>query len=178
MRKIILQYGLLSGTLITAFTWISMYYCYQSAEMNGNMLVGFSAMFLSFSLMFPAIKKYRDQQLKRSISFGQAFLVGIGIAGIASTMYVIGWMIEYHTLMPDFLERFVKYSILELEKAKLSPEILAIEKANYETYRHNYDTLPGMALVTYLEILPPGLLLSLIAAFIMKKKPIPSSSVT
>ena len=87
-------------------------------------------------------------------------------------------MIQYHTLMPDFLERFVKYSILELEKAKLSPEILAIEKANYETYLHNYDTLPGMALVTYLEILPPGLLLSLIAAFIMKKKPIPSSSVT
>ena len=130
MRKIILQYGLLSGTLITAFTLISMYYCYQSADMKGNMLLGFAAMFLSFSLMFPAIKKYRDGVLNGRISFGQAFLVGIGIAGIASTMYVIGWMIEYHTVMPDFLERFVKYSILELEKTKLSPETLAIEKAN------------------------------------------------
>ena len=178
MRKIILQYGLLSGTLITAFTLISMYYCYQSADMKGNMLLGFAAMFLSFSLMFPAIKKYRDGVLNGRISFGQAFLVGIGIAGIASTMYVIGWMIEYHTVMPDFLERFVNYSILELEKAKLSPEMLAQEKANYETYRHNYDTLPRMALVTYLEILPPGILLSLLAAFIMKKKPIPGSSVT
>jgi hypothetical protein len=178
MRKIILQYGLLSGTLITVFTLISMYYCYQSADMKGNMLLGFAAMFLSFSLMFPAIKKYRDGVLNGRISFGQAFLVGIGIAGIASTMYVIGWMIEYHTVMPDFLERFVKYSMLELEKAKLSPEMLAQEKENYETYRHNYDTLPRMALVTYLEILPPGILLSLLAAFIMKKKPIPGSSVT
>lgn len=169
MKKIIVTYGLISGGLITTFTLISMYYCYKSAEMSGSLLLGLSAMLLSFSLLFPAIKKYRDQYSNGSVSFGKAFLIAICIVAIASTMYVIGWLIEYHTIMPDFLNRFVDFSVRELEKSNLSPELLAAEKAQFESYRHNYDTLTGMILYTYVEIFPLGLIMALLAATIMKR---------
>ncbi len=170
MRKIIFTYGLISGALITTFTLISMYYCYMSAEMSGSMLLGFSAMILAFCLMFPAVKKYRDQHLNGKITFAKAFFISTTIAVIASTMYVVGWIIEFHTIMPDFLERYITFTIRELQKSNLSPEKMAYEIAQYESYRHNYDTLGGMIAMTYVEILPVGIMMALITAFTMKKK--------
>jgi hypothetical protein len=171
MKKIIWTYGLLSGTFITLFMLISMYYCYQQTEMSGNMILGFSSMILAFSLMFVAIKKYRNESLGGSISFGKAFAIAISIAAIASTMYVIGWIIEFHTLMPDFMERYLNFSLQELENSGKSAEIIASEKEAIEQYRHSYDTLPGMILVTYLEIFPLGLIMALLAALVMKRPP-------
>jgi len=169
MRKIILTYGLISGAIITTFTLISMYISYRSAELSGSMVLGFSAMIIAFSLIFPAVKKFRDQHLKGQITFGKAFLVAVSIAFIASTMYVIGWIIEFHTLMPDFLDRYIAFSILELQKSKLSIEQLSLEIANLETYRGSYDTLSGMVAMTYVEIFPVGLLMSLIAGLVLKR---------
>jgi hypothetical protein len=85
-------------------------------------------------------------------------------------MYVVGWIIEFHTIMPDFLERYITFTIRELQKSNLSPEKMAYEIAQYESYRHNYDTLGGMIAMTYVEILPVGIMMALITAFTMKKK--------
>ena len=61
-------------------------------------------MLVAFSLIFVGIKKYRDQHGEGYISFGKGFKIGLLITLIASTIYVITWLIDYYYFMPDFME--------------------------------------------------------------------------
>jgi len=58
------------------------------------MLVGYAAMLLAFSLVYVGVKSYRDRENGGVICFGKAFQVGLLISLVASTIYVITWMID------------------------------------------------------------------------------------
>jgi hypothetical protein len=170
MKQVIWKNGLISGALITTFTLISMYFCYTSETMQGNMLLGFTAMFLAFAFIFVGVKNFRDKHNEGVVTFGKAFMVGLYIALISSSMYVIGWMFEYHLVMPDFMDKYVDYGIQHIDKASLSAEEYDKQVKGLESYRHTYDNKISMALLTYMEILPVGMLMSLIAALVFMRK--------
>ena len=73
-----------------------MAYCYAYNNFNGSMVVGYSAMILAFSFVFVGVKNFRDKENAGVITFGKAFQIGFLIALIASSMYVITWMVDYY----------------------------------------------------------------------------------
>ena len=170
MKRIVLVYGAISGVIISLFLVSSIGYCYASGNFEGNMLVGYASMILSFSLIFVCIKNFRDKQNEGIISFGKAFQIGLYITLIASTCYVLTWLIDYYFFIPDFMEKFSNHA---LEMAKSNGESAAEisqKSKEMETYKEMYKSPIGVTLLTYLEILPVGLLVSVISALILKKK--------
>lgn len=170
MKKNVLVYGLISGICVATFMSFSVAYCYGTGSFDGSMLLGYTAMLLSFSLIFVGVKNYRDQQHGGIISFGNAFLMALYMALIASTLYVIGWMIAYYNFFPDFLEKLASYQLSPAKVSQMTPAQIAGIREQMETFKDWYATPIGVARATYMEILPVGLVVSLITALILKRK--------
>ena len=93
------------------------------------------------------------------------------ISLVASTLYVITWAIEYHFFLPDFMDKYSGMQIRQLQESGISGAKLAEEIKNIETTSYKYKHNPFFfAMYTYLEILPIGILITLISSFILKKK--------
>ncbi len=106
MKKNILVCGLISGALVTSFMMYGMLRCYNDVNFSSSMLLGYASMLLAFSLVFVGIKNARDKYGDGTITFGKAFKTGFLISLIASTLYVLGWMLEYYFFLPDFMDKY------------------------------------------------------------------------
>ena len=89
---------------------------------------------------------------------------------IASTIYVIVWLIAYFYFEPDYLE---KLSAKMLDKLKASgASQIEIDKQTKEIadFAIKYKNPFFNAMMTYVEILPVGLIVTLISSLILKRK--------
>ena len=177
MKKTILIYGAIAGVIVSTFMGISMaVMSCGSGNADGeltSMIIGFSSMAVAFSLVFVGIKNYRDKQNGEVITFWKGFFLGLMISLVASTLYVITWGVEFHFFMPDFIDKYSAMQIDQLKKsgisgAKLEDAVKGIESDSY-SYKHNPFFF---AMYTYMEILPVGIIITLISALILKKKPV------
>jgi hypothetical protein len=170
MKKTVLKYGSFAGLIVAAML-ISMAAIGMDKVMFGpwGMIIGFGSMIIAFSFIFIGVKHYRDEVSGGTVTFGRALAVGALIAFVASTFYVVTWLVEYYVFLPDFME---KYAAACLESAKASgksaAEIAEVAK-DLESSREIYKTPLGVILFTYFEILPLGLFVALIAAAVLKR---------
>lgn len=178
MKRTVIVFGLISGAIISAFMGTSMALagCSSGTDYGTmSMVIGYAAMLIAFAFVFIGIKSHRDKVLGGSISFGRGLSVGLLIAFIASTMYVVTWAVEYHYFMPDFMDHYGEHMISSIDTVGKTPE--AIEALRAETtksvtdMKEIYAQPVGFALITYSEILPLGILVALISAAILKRKP-------
>ena len=124
MKKNVLVFGLISGLVVSTLMAISMVTMYNNPDAGhggGSMIIGYLSMLVAFSLIFVAVKNYRDKQNGGVISFGKAFKIGLLIALIGSTMYVIMWALLYNFYMPDFMDRYCA-QMIENAKAVIENE--------------------------------------------------------
>ncbi|CAH0994078.1 hypothetical protein EMA8858_00185 [Emticicia aquatica] len=170
MKKIILTNGLISGTIISVFTVCSIAYCYTSGNFNGNMLLGYTAMILAFSLIFVGIKNFRDKDNNGLITFGIAFKIGIYITLISSSIYVLAWLIDYYFFIPDFMEKYSSQMLQNAKSAGANQAELTAKETEMTGYKEMYKNPLGVIFLTYMEIMPVGLVVSLISALILRKK--------
>lgn len=168
MKKNVLVCGLIGGAWLSIMLVYSIYLCYQKESFEGNMVLGFAGMILAFSLIFIAVRNYRNKYNGGVITFGKAFKIGLYIALIASSMYVLTWVIDYYLFVPDFMDKFTEHS-LNIAKTK-GPEALAKAEEQIAWYIKMYKSPLMVVLLTYMEVLPIGVLIALIAAFILKRK--------
>ena len=96
MKKNILIYGLISGLVVAVLMAVNVGMVSKSGNFDNGLLIGYASMIIAFSLVFVGIRNFRDKYNGGVISFGKAFKVGIFITLIASTIYVIVWLIEEH----------------------------------------------------------------------------------
>lgn len=175
MKKNSLVFGAISGVIISAFMGVSMALmdCGSTSGDGGrtSMIIGFSAMAVAFSFIFVGIKNYRDKLNGGTITFGKAFLLGLFISLIASTIYVITWGIEFHFFMPDFIDKYSAMQVRELQQSGITGPALEEGIKGIERDSYNYKTNPlFFAMYTYAEILPIGILITLISAAILRRK--------
>lgn len=170
MKKIILVCGSIGGLIVSAMGLISTAVFCDSGDFKNGMVFGYASMIVAFSLIFVGVKNYRDKYNNGVVSFGKAFKIGFFITLVASTFYVISWLINFHFFIPDFYD---KYSILMLDQLKASGASAAAirdqtaEMAKIKEWSKNEFFV---IIMTYTEILPVGLIVALIAALILKRK--------
>jgi hypothetical protein len=171
MKKNVLIFGLIAGVINAIWMFTMVGYCMSEASFENGMILGFTEMILSLSLIFIAVKNYRDKYNDGLVSFGKAFMIGLYISLIASTFYVLSWEVEYHYFVPDFGEKYTAHMIEQMKAKGMAQSELdanAAEMAKeFELYKSPLYRIP----YTYVEILPVGLLISLISALILKRKP-------
>ena len=173
MKKNIIIYGLIAGIVVSILMLFSINYISHvdgKVDYDTSLLIGYASMLIAFSLVFVGIRNYRDKYNGGVISFGKAFKIGIMIVLIASTIYVVAWLIDYFFFIPDFME---KYSANMIDKLKASgASQVEIDKQTKEmaSFARMYKNPFFNAMMTYVEILPVGLIVTLISSLILKRK--------
>src|SRR5687767_11696515 len=114
MYRIMLVFGGLAGAIAIAAMLGNM-----SAGVH-SLLVGYLVLFAALSLIFVGIKTYRDRELGGVIRFSTAFGVGIGIALVASVVYVLVWEIYLAATDYSFMGEYVRATI-EAKRAEGTP---------------------------------------------------------
>lgn len=165
MKKIVLIFGLVIGTILCINMVVMVNMMYTNPSFKGNDIVGYAAMILLFSLIFFGVRNYRNKHLNGFISFGKAFKTGALIALVGATMYVVVWLFYYYLFVPDFIDVYTSYVLDNCAKADLQAK--TIEMANF---KEMYKNPLFVILITYSEVLPIGLVVTLVSALILKKK--------
>ncbi len=172
-KKNILIYGLIAGVVVAVLMLCSINYlshCEGNVDYTTSMLIGYASMLIAFSLVFVGIRNYRDKYNGGLISFGKAFKTGILIVLIASTIYVIAWLIAYFFFMPDFAEKLSAQMLNELKASGASEAKIDEQSKEMASFVSNYKNPFFVAMMTYVEILPVGLIVTLISSLILKRK--------
>lgn len=169
MKKIILVYGSITGAVIIGSMTLGIY----AAQSGGSSFfaseaLGYSIMLIGFSMIFVATKKYRDEELGGIIKFKTALKVGLGISLMAGIVYVIVWEINLYLTDYAFIGEYTNSIIEKARESGATAEELqaTIDRMNQmtEQYEKVWYRLP----ITFTEIFPVGLLISLISAALFK----------
>ena len=174
MRKVILTFGLLAGAIISIImtTGIALY---ESGVTTGyfSELVGYATMVIALSMIFFGIKSYRDNYQKGAINFWKGFQVGLLIAVIASLMYAITWE-AYSQTRPagpaSVMEKYADSVINKLKEKGASAAEIDQEVKKMDDYKRMYRNPVFRFGITLVEILPVGIIITLISAAVLRKK--------
>ena len=176
MKKNILIYGLISGLVVAVLMAVNLGIVTKTGNFDNGLVIGYASMIIAFSLVFVGIKNFRDKYNGGVISFGKAFKVGFFITLIASTIYVIVWLFEEHYFFPDFIDKYTAHEIKKLNASGISATKLASKTKELEEAKEMYKNPALKILFTYLEILPVGLVVTLISSLILKRKAVKSQT--
>ncbi len=174
MKKLVLNYGIIAGLISSAWMTFSVLAGFDHMDNAMGMILGFASMILGFSFIFVAVRKYRDDYSGGSITFGKAFRIGLYISLIAATIYVISWLIDYYFFIPDFMEKYAAKALEQMKADGVPAATIEAEAADMAKFREMYKNPLFVALITYTEILPVGLIISLVCALILKREPKPA----
>ncbi|MVN21786.1 DUF4199 domain-containing protein [Mucilaginibacter arboris] len=172
MTKNIIIYGLIAGIVVSFLMLFSVNLSNAAGHIDYDkgLLIGYASMLIAFSLVFVGIRNYRDKYNEGIISFGKAFKIGIMIVLIASTIYVVAWLIDYFFFIPDFLEKYSAHMIDKLKASGASQIEIDKQTKEMASSVRIYKNPFFNAAMTYVEILPVGLVVTLISALILKRK--------
>ena len=163
MKKTILVFGGISALILGLFI------LFVTLLHTGNAIWGYTAQVLAFSFIYAAVRNYRDKYNNGLIGFGKAFRIGLGITLIAATAYVIIWCIDFYCFIPDFMEKYAA-ALTKQAQATLTGAALDKKIAGINQMAALYKNPVMVVLFTYAEVLPVGILISLLAALILKRK--------
>jgi len=173
MRKVTLTFGLLAGAIVSAFMVIALALYEKTGTIFNNMLVGYATMVIALSMIFFGIKSYRDNYQNGAIRFWKGFQLGLLIALIASLMYAITWEAYIQTRpagAASFMDKYVDSQINKMkEKGASSAEIDQMVK-RMDTMKEMYKNPVIRFGMTLMEILPVGIIITLISAAVLRKK--------
>src|ERR1700688_62599 len=169
MKKTILTFGLISGA-ISSLMMVATVPFADRIGFDKGAIVGYTGIVLAFLLVFFGIRSYRDNA-GGQITFSKAFAVGISITVISCICYVVTWEILYFNFLPDFMH---KYGAHMIEKAKASGASAAAVQAQVDQvkkYKEMYANPLINAAMTFIEPFPIGLVITLISAAVLRRKP-------
>lgn len=171
MKKIVLVCGLIGGIISCLWWAVGEPLVDESVSYNTRVFFGYAAMVLAFSLIFVGVKSYRDQYNDGVITFGKAVQIALLITLVASTVYTAAWLINYYFFMPDFGEKMMASMRAEMVAKGVSQPEIQKQMAEMTQFMQQYKNPFYNAMITYTEILPVGIVISLIAALILKRNP-------
>lgn len=168
MKRIVLKYGLISAALSSAMMLATVPFLHKLGFDKGA-IVGYTAIVLSFLLVFFGVRSYREANGGR-LSFGRGFLVGLLITLISCAGYVVTWEFIYYNWMPDFAEKYSAYSIEHLKASGASQEAVDARAREMKDLKRMLDNPLMNAAMTFTEPFPVGLVVTLISAAALRKK--------
>ena len=175
MRKVTLTFGLIAGVIVSAFLVIGIALWVKTGKVVDNALIGYATMVIALSMVFFGIKSYRDNYQKGAIRFWKGFQVGLLITLIASLMYAITWE-TYNQISPASSAAFIDYyANCQVDKLKVkgvSAAEIDQEVKKMDDFKRMYGNPAIRFSMTLMEILPVGIIITLISAAVLRKKEI------
>jgi hypothetical protein len=167
MKRTVLIYGLISGTISSALM-LSFIPFIDRIGFDKGMYIGYTAMVLAFLLVFFGIRSYRDNVGEGYITFLRAFGVGMLITLVSCVCYVITWEIAYFNFLTDFSEKYMNYMVEQMKASGATQEAINAKIQQWNSIDYNNPVVNS--LLTFTEPLPVGLVVTLISSLILRKK--------
>jgi len=167
MKKNVLIFGLVLSIILCINMILMVNLMYSNPDYRGNDFLGYASMLVIYSLIYFGVRNYRNKELKGIISFGKAFKTGLLITLMASVSYVIVWLFYYYLFVPDFIEVYSAHVI----KNCTPEDDISAKITEMAELKENYKNPLFVILVTFSEVFPVGLIVTLLSAFILKRKP-------
>ncbi|HEX2616209.1 MAG TPA: DUF4199 domain-containing protein, partial [Flavobacteriales bacterium] len=104
MKRIVLTYGIIGGIIVCAMMWLTL--GGGGHDWDNGLWIGYTTMVIALSTIFFAVRSYRDKYLNGSITFGKAFLMGLYITLVVSTLYVASWMVLSANAQRDYMAEY------------------------------------------------------------------------
>lgn len=171
MKKIVLRFGLASGAILVTLSAIMLPCMNGSVDFDYGEVIGYSSMVLAFLMVFFGVRSYRDNVAGGRISFGKAFQVGILICLITCAIYVISWEIAYFNFFPDFLDKYTAHTLARMRESGASAADIQKTTAQMATMAKYYKNPLFNSAITFMEVFPVGLIMTLVSAAILRRKP-------
>ena len=168
MLRLIVRYGVIAG-LVVGVPMFSLTVFGRNAELEKyGYLIGYTTMLIALSAIFIAIKKHRDTALGGVIGFWPALGIGLVISFVAGIFYVASWELAVSVAHLDFASSYAQ-SMIDAAKAKgLTGDALAKAVAEAEQFKVNYANPFYRLPMTFIEIFPVGVLVSLVSAALLR----------
>lgn len=176
MKKIALTFGLISGVVLAAMTAVMIPLCMSGAiSWDKSEIIGYTSMVLAFLLVFFGIRSYRENIAGGAITFGKAFQVGILITLITCAVYVVSWEIVYFSFIPDFDELYTAHLIEKMRAEGATPAAIEAKEEEMARFRKLYANPFFNAGITFMEVFPVGLVVTLVSAAILRRRHAPGA---
>jgi hypothetical protein len=168
MLRTILIYGVIAGLIVAIpmFTLLAMDGAHES--WSSSHFFGYALMILALSLIFIGVKSYRDKVKGGVIKFLPAFLIGLGISVVAGLIYVIGWEVTLYLTNYTFAADYAASALAAAEAKGVPPAELEAMRTQYAQFEQMYANPLFRLPMTFIEIFPVGLIISLITAVLLR----------
>ena len=133
-----------------------------------GMVFGYLIMLVALSAVFLAIKQHRDEACGGVIRFWPALALGLGVALIASLFYVAAWEAALAISGKDFAAEYARALVASQEASGVSGLQLARFRAEMEGFRQSYASPLFRLPMTFTEIFPVGVLVSVVSAALLR----------
>lgn len=168
MKRIVWTFGLIAGGIMAAMMALTLPFIDHAG--NYGEVIGYTTMILAFLMVYFGIRSYRDNVLTGAIGFGRAFKVGILITLVASACYVGSWEVIYHTMMPDFMDKYAAETVEKVRKSG-APEVqVETQRREMAKLVENYKNPLVQVGMTFLEVFPVGLVVVLVSAGVLSRR--------
>lgn len=167
MLRTILTYGIAAGLLV-AVPMFAMMALADPNKIGSSHFAGYTVMLLALSLIFIGVKRLRDRTLGGVIRFVPALLAGLGISAVAGVLYVIGWEMTLALTDFDFINTYANAQTEAARARGASAAELDKIAADMARFRTDYANPLIRLPMTFVEIFPVGLLVSLVSAGLLR----------
>jgi hypothetical protein len=163
-----LPFGLLAGLIAGVGLSASVFVMQHNSPPAWSMAVGYALMLIALSTVFVAIKRRRDRDLGGVIRFWPAFGLGLVISLIAGVIYALTWEAALAVTGYDFAAQYGA-SLIERERAAGATATRIAElTAEMKTFETQYANPLFRLPMTFVEIFPVGVLVSLVSAALLR----------
>jgi len=168
MLRIALIYGSIAGSIVIGTMILGFILDGGEKGAASGQVFGYLVMLVALTLIFVGVKRHRDINHGGVIKFLPAFLTGLAIAVVAGVFYVIGW--EAYLALTDhaFIEEYAAAAIEKKKAVGVSGAALEAFIADMEKMVEGYANPLFRIPITFSEIFPVGLLMSLVSAAILQ----------
>lgn len=172
MKKIVLTFGLISGAIAAALMWLLVTFVKNDGiDFDNAMIWGYATMVIALSLVFFGIKSYRDNNGGR-ITFLKGLQVGILISLLSAVCYAATWEVYYPTVGAEFMQKYTTYYLDKMRKDGASDAEVEKARVEGERFMELYRNFFVRFAMTLMEILPVGVIVTLVSAALLRKRDI------
>lgn len=169
MKKTVLTFGLIAGGILSLMMVITIPF-HDAIGFDRAEVIGYASMVAAFLLIFFGVRSYRDTVAGGSIGFGRAFGVGALILVVASVCYVLTWQVLYRTVASDYLVKYQEHVIAEERARGTPPAQIDAKVAELQRFAKLYENPLVNVAFTFVEPMPVGLIMTLVAAGVLSRR--------
>lgn len=138
-------------------------------DFDNGKIVGYSSMIIALLAIYFAIKKYRDEHNGGSVTFWQAFKIGLIISLFPSVLFAAYNHVYVEFIDPDFMVKYTQYTMQQASGGEVSMDAVMTELERQKEEMPLFFNVYFQDALMFFNVFIFGVILSVIFGVILKK---------